>query len=184
MSFELRIAEPRADCSEEWDLVSIRGLECEHCGGTSQDLTLFVCPSCVSPMSVTYRYDEIAKQVTRHSFESEDAAGVWRYGLLLPDVSPANRISLGEGQTRLARCTALQKELGLQRLYAKLDSLNPTGSFKDRGQPSVFLLRWREAFVPLVAHQVETWLHPSPGMEPRQALDHSSSCHRIRRERS
>jgi len=84
-------------------------------------------------MSVTYRYEEVGKHVTRDSFEAGDAAGVWRFSLLLPDISPANRITLGEGQTRLTRCIMLQKDLGLQRLWAKLDSLNPSGSFKDRG---------------------------------------------------
>lgn len=50
----------------------------------------------------------------------------WRYAAALPlDLEP---VSLGEGTTPL-----LEIELGGVRLLAKLESLNPTASFKDRG---------------------------------------------------
>ncbi|HFQ95226.1 MAG TPA: pyridoxal-phosphate dependent enzyme [Anaerolineae bacterium] len=56
------------------------------------------------------------------------APGMWRYRHLLPPV-PDNPISLGEGWTPLLRL-----EPGSDRLiYVKNETLNPTGSFKDRG---------------------------------------------------
>lgn len=42
-------------------------------------------------------------------------------------------ISLGEGDTPLVRSTSIEKEVGCEALYFKLESCNPTGSFKDRG---------------------------------------------------
>jgi threonine synthase len=42
-------------------------------------------------------------------------------------------ISLGEGTTPLVRARRLGAELGLVNLHLKVEGMNPTGSFKDRG---------------------------------------------------
>jgi threonine synthase len=44
----------------------------------------------------------------------------------------SNIISLGEGGTRLHKCDKLSKILGVNNLYAKDETSNPTGTFKDR----------------------------------------------------
>ncbi|MDP8969047.1 MAG: threonine synthase [Actinomycetota bacterium] len=55
-----------------------------------------------------------------------------RYRDRLP-VSPATPVvTLGEGSTPLAAAPTLGDELGVD-LYLKLEGMNPTGSFKDRG---------------------------------------------------
>jgi threonine synthase len=41
-------------------------------------------------------------------------------------------VSLGEGQTPLVRSRWIGPQLGLERLYFKLEQTNPTGSYKDR----------------------------------------------------
>lgn len=41
-------------------------------------------------------------------------------------------VSLGEGDTPLVRSQRIGPRLGFERLYFKLENLNPTGSFKDR----------------------------------------------------
>ena len=56
-----------------------------------------------------------------------------RYRAFLPVSDSTPDISLGEGATPLVRLKGLGKELGLPNLHAKLEGLNPTGSFKDRG---------------------------------------------------
>ncbi len=114
-------------------MAKIAGLKCDHCGGTFNDPALFVCPDCGFPISIAYHYDEVASSIDKNSFESKELFGIWRYGKLLPDISTANKVTLGEGNTPLVECTTLAKKLRLHRLHAKLDSLNPTGSFKDRG---------------------------------------------------
>ena len=56
-----------------------------------------------------------------------------RYAGLLPLTEATPRLTLGEGGTPLGRSKVLERELGLGSLYFKLESTNPTGSFKDRG---------------------------------------------------
>ena len=56
-----------------------------------------------------------------------------KYKGFLPVTSDTPFFSLGEGDTPLVRCTALEKETGCGELYFKLEGCNPTGSFKDRG---------------------------------------------------
>ena len=58
-----------------------------------------------------------------------------KYRDFLPVSATTPIISLGEGNTPLVRATNLQQALGAPslKLYFKLEGLNPTGSFKDRG---------------------------------------------------
>jgi threonine synthase len=55
---------------------------------------------------------------------------MWRYAEVLPDASP---VTLGEGMTPLLHAERLGARLGLEKLYIKDESLNPTASFKARG---------------------------------------------------
>jgi len=56
-----------------------------------------------------------------------------RYRDRLPITEHTPMVTLGEGGTPLLRSRALEAELGLEALYFKLEYVNPTGSFKDRG---------------------------------------------------
>ncbi|MGB6837978.1 MAG: threonine synthase [Dehalococcoidia bacterium] len=56
-----------------------------------------------------------------------------RYREHLPLTSDTPLITLGEGDTPLVRSRRLESEVGCGELYFKLESCNPTGSFKDRG---------------------------------------------------
>jgi threonine synthase len=56
-----------------------------------------------------------------------------RWGARLDLPSAAPRISLGEGDTPCVESVTLGPALGLASLHFKLEGLNPTGSFKDRG---------------------------------------------------
>lgn len=56
-----------------------------------------------------------------------------RYRALLPVGDATPMATLGEGGTPLVRMARLEGEAGVGALYLKLESLNPTGSFKDRG---------------------------------------------------
>jgi threonine synthase len=58
---------------------------------------------------------------------------VRRYERFLPVTVATPSLTLGEGFTSLVRLEHLGAELGLDRLYVKLEGQNPTGSFKDRG---------------------------------------------------
>ena len=56
-----------------------------------------------------------------------------RYGEYLPLTANTPLIDLGEGSTPLVRSRYIGPEVGIPDLYFKLESCNPTGSFKDRG---------------------------------------------------
>lgn len=57
---------------------------------------------------------------------------IWNYASRLPELDPVHRITLGEGQTPLVASCRLGKSLGLKHLYFKIESANPSGSYKDR----------------------------------------------------
>jgi threonine synthase len=57
---------------------------------------------------------------------------MWRYLSSLPLERPASIATLGEGNTALVPSLRLGSALGLKQLWFKLESQNPTGSFKDR----------------------------------------------------
>jgi threonine synthase len=87
---------------------------------------------CGSPLLV--RYDlEAARAWRRESLRDREPT-LWRYRELLPLRADETPVSLGEGFTPLLHATRLGASLGLDRLYVKDESLNPTDSFKARGQ--------------------------------------------------
>src|SRR5262249_9495603 len=58
-----------------------------------------------------------------------------RYRQFLPVSDKTPIVSLGEGNTPLVQASSLPRLIGASQLqlYFKLEGLNPTGSFKDRG---------------------------------------------------
>ena len=59
---------------------------------------------------------------------------MWRYRELMPLLPGDEPVTLGEGFTPLLHARRLGANLGLDRLFIKDESLNPTNSFKARGQ--------------------------------------------------
>jgi threonine synthase len=58
---------------------------------------------------------------------------VERYRRFLPITDATPALTLGEGFTPLVEARRLGARIGIPRLHLKLEGLNPTGSFKDRG---------------------------------------------------
>ncbi len=57
---------------------------------------------------------------------------IWDFSDLIVDVPKASRISLGEGHTPLIRSRRIGPAAGLKHLFFKVETTNPTGSYKDR----------------------------------------------------
>ncbi len=91
----------------------------------------FLC-SCGAPLLA--RYDlEKAKAWSRDSLNGR-VPNMWRYHELLPLFDGEHAVTLGEGFTPLFHAKRLGATVGLHRLFVKDESLNPTNSFKARGQ--------------------------------------------------
>ncbi|MBI3160379.1 MAG: threonine synthase [Chloroflexi bacterium] len=108
-------------------------LECSHCGETYDHLQpQAFCPSCNTPLLA--RYDLAAARAALDRDELRAAVrGMWRWHALLPVLDPANIVTLGEGDCPLLPLPRLGSALGMERLYVKDESSNPTGTFKARG---------------------------------------------------
>ncbi len=88
--------------------------------------------TCGAPLLA--RYDlEAARGWSRASLAGR-APDMWRYRELMPLFDGESPVTLGEGFTPLVHARALGAHLGLDWLYIKDESLNPTNSFKARGQ--------------------------------------------------
>ncbi len=83
------------------------------------------------PWEVAIDLDEVKAHVNFEYFRKLPPY-VSKYLSFLPIKSFSDFVSLGEGATPLIRSKQLGPELGIE-LYFKLESQNPTGSFKDRG---------------------------------------------------
>jgi threonine synthase len=57
---------------------------------------------------------------------------IWRWADWLAPIPPAARITLGEGNTPLLRSRSIGPKAGLRNLFIKLETVNPSGSYKDR----------------------------------------------------
>jgi threonine synthase len=107
----------------------VKMLKCRECGKEYPPIKIHACERCFGPLEVVY--DINSMNIDKHIIEERDKT-LWRYRELLPLEDAAKIIDLGAGFTPLHRCERLAEALGLRRLYIKNDTVNPTGSFKDR----------------------------------------------------
>ncbi len=105
-------------------------LRCRICETEHALEAVGTCPRCFGPLDPVYDRDEQRRTVTRASIEAGPRS-IWRYEGLLPVAAPAEQ-RLAPGWTPLVDAPRLAEELGLGRLLLKLDTANPTHSFKDR----------------------------------------------------
>jgi threonine synthase len=87
---------------------------------------------CGAPLLARYDLDA-ARRWSRDTLKDREP-NMWRYRELMPIFENETPVTLGEGFTPLFHATTLGARLGLDWLYVKDESLNPTNSFKARGQ--------------------------------------------------
>jgi threonine synthase len=95
-------------------------LACHRCTWRGEISNLYACPACGSSLSVTY-------PGTYELSDGTDDEGIWRYRTFLPVAE--DPVTLGEGDTPLLEARRLDPSGGL---LVKNETVNPTGSFKDR----------------------------------------------------
>jgi threonine synthase len=89
-----------------------------------------ICANCFGPLEPVYDWDELRQTVTRASIAAGPPS-LWRYAALLPAAPPPDAAS-GPGWTPLVPVPRLAEAVGVGELLLKLDTSNPTHSFKDR----------------------------------------------------
>jgi threonine synthase len=105
-------------------------LRCRSCAAEYALEDIGTCTSCFGPLDPVYDWDELRRTVTGETVASGPAS-LWRYAPLLPVDAPAEP-RLAPGFTPLVRAPRLADEVGVGELLLKLDTANPTHSFKDR----------------------------------------------------
>jgi threonine synthase len=105
-------------------------LRCRICEAEHALEAVGICSRCFGPLDPVYDADELARTATRERIEAGPLS-LWRYAPLLP-VAPPIEDRLAPGFTPLVTAPRLASALGVGELYLKLDTANPTHSFKDR----------------------------------------------------
>ena len=91
-----------------------------------------LCPACGMPLLARYDLASASRSWDRSSLGDRPQT-MWRYSEVLPPAGAGGPVSLGEGFTPLVHARRLGAAVGLDRLYIKDESANPTNSFKARG---------------------------------------------------
>ncbi|MBS7632945.1 pyridoxal-phosphate dependent enzyme [Candidatus Bathyarchaeota archaeon] len=98
-------------------------ITCASCNKLTKSLLTFKCPSCGNPLNVHLHDKFDPAKIRKKDYSS------WRYAEFFPYTSKKEIMTLGEGWTPLVRFS--------KNIYFKLESSNPTGSFKDRGSTTL-----------------------------------------------
>ncbi len=113
--------------------VHLTHLVCTACSA-AHDATVpqNVSPCCSKPLYPAYDLAAAAQTLTKEALRGR-VASLWRYREVMPVLSDANIVTLGEGFTPLLPATRLGAKVNVAALWIKDESQNPTGSFKARG---------------------------------------------------
>jgi threonine synthase len=80
------------------------------------------------------RMSDVLRQLRQqHATATARPRLMHRYAGFLPITDDTPPLSLGEGFTPLVHARTLGRAIGCPELYLKVEGMNPTGSFKDRG---------------------------------------------------
>ena len=102
-------------------------ISCSKCGYTVKEEPAYKCPNCGNILEFHYKLCDCS------DLKNIDNPGILKYSPVLP-VSSDRRdeiVSLEEGDTPVVKSRYFKNEFDLDVSY-KLESSNPSGSFKDR----------------------------------------------------
>jgi len=125
---------------------SVTSLTCVVCSAHYIERPgLYTCPSCgdLATLKVSYDYEAVRKVMTRRTLDAKPLVDLWRYLPLLPVREVGNLMSLRVGGTPLYNAPGLRAKSGFPDLWVKDDTINPSGSLKDRAS-AVTLLKGLE----------------------------------------
>lgn len=116
------------------------GYRCSLCGTEyAPDEVTYTCPKDGGNLDVVLDYESIKETYQPEDILSRTDSSLWRFLPLLPvsapngDATPLHAV----GGTPVFKLNSLADQLGLQNLWLKDESKNPTASFKDRASAIV-----------------------------------------------
>jgi len=120
---------------------TLQWLECSRCRAAFDLPGLHAtCTGCGGVLFARYRLEDARRTLKRASLAGR-RVDLWRWSEVLPGSD--DPVSLGEGGTPLVRATWVGRDLGVERLWIKDESINPTGSFKARGMATAITMARR-----------------------------------------
>ena len=106
-------------------MVNEKAIICVKCGKKYPPFkNIFHCSECGGSLDIVYDYKKVRDSINKDFIKQPP--NHWKYWMFYP-VSPKKIISMGEGGTPLVKSKVFEN------VWFKLEGLNPTGSFKDRG---------------------------------------------------
>ena len=111
--------------------MNMNGYQCFACSAIqSAEFDGFLCPVCGGNLDITYDYEAVARELAG-GFHQEPR-DIFRFAALLPLKKPRSAFPLRVGATPFYHARRLGELIGMQNLYLKDDTLNPSASLKDR----------------------------------------------------
>ncbi len=121
--------------------------QCVSCGKQyNQDQFLYTCPDCgdlKGTLDILYDYDDIRDNITRSVLRQWPVDTIFKYSTLLPITTIKPTLNLKVGMTPLYQFPDLAEKSGIESLYFKDDSYNPSLTLKDRAS-AVSLIKAQE----------------------------------------
>ena len=111
------------------------GYRCSLCGAEYSPVEVtYTCPKDGGNLDVLLDYEALKNKYEPDDILSRHDPSLWRYLPLLPVKEPLGSATPlhAAGGTPVFKLTSLAHKLGLQNLWLKDESRNPTASFKDR----------------------------------------------------
>ena len=116
------------------------GYRCSLCGTEySPEEITYTCPKDGGNLDVLLDYETLKNKYKQDDILSRSVPSLWRYLPLLPVQEPEGSATPlhAAGGTPVFRLASPGQKLGLQNLWLKDESRNPTASFKDRASAIV-----------------------------------------------
>jgi len=105
--------------------------KCARCGKSYSEENVPPNDGCGGRIDITLDLESMKNKITRSSLKRR-SGGLWKYVELMPIRDRRSIVTLGEGNTSLLKSERLASTIGLRNLFLKLETTNPSGSFKDR----------------------------------------------------
>ncbi len=109
----------------------VRSYKCAKCGSEYSEDDVPANDGCGGRIDIEFDLELLKDVITRQLLEHRKG-GLWKYFELMPLRRRESIVTLGEGGTPLLPANQLGEKMGLKGLQLKIETVNPSGSFKDR----------------------------------------------------